>query len=208
MQQLSSCFSNRTCLHVALVSLYHKSLCIFMTSSFIMLWYHVNYIHLGCIMSCQCFYFIRPYNNFYDVFYDILCDVISENLPPWNSHAGLKWHLHPVTFQGHVDQPHRNVLRLVEQTQVSMVTVLQKRPGWASYRSCLPFIGLKPVFQELQIMKQVLVWMLEWNLKLQHSQNKQLTVCDSIPERHESFPHLQGRLGAVQNSVANIHHIS
>lgn len=46
-----------------------------------------------------------------------------------------------------------------------------------------------------------LVWMLEWNLKLQHSQNKQLAVRYSIPERHESFPHLQGRLGAVQNST-------
>lgn len=46
-----------------------------------------------------------------------------------------------------------------------------------------------------------LVWMLEWNLKLQHSQDKQLAVRYRIPERHESFPHLQGRLGAVQNST-------
>lgn len=46
-----------------------------------------------------------------------------------------------------------------------------------------------------------LVWMLEWNLKLQHSQDEQLAVRYRIPERHESFPHLQGRLGAVQNST-------
>lgn len=86
------------------------------------------------------------------------CNQISKRqyLPPGNGHAGLEWHLHPMTFQGHVDQPHRNVLGFVEQAQVSMVTVLQKRPGGASYGSCLPFKGLEPVLQELQIMKQVL----------------------------------------------------
>lgn len=79
-------------------------------------------------------------------------------LPPGNGHTWLKWHLHPVTFQGHVNQPHCNVLGLVEQAQVSMVTILQKRPSWASYGSCLPFKGLKPVLQKLQIMEQVLKW--------------------------------------------------
>lgn len=79
-------------------------------------------------------------------------------LPPGNGHTWLKWHLHPVTFQSHVNQPHCNVLGLVEQAQVSMVTILQKRPSGASYGSCLPFKGLKPVLQKLQIMEQVLKW--------------------------------------------------